>query len=233
MAENVDEREGTVRVLIVDDHALFLRGVSSILRVQPGFEVAGEAQDGGAAVAAYAKLRPDVVVMDIHMPVMDGLEATRRIKAMDPEAKILILTATDTDGSLLEAVKAGALGYVVKTGTPPVVCDAILRVRRGEPVIPGNLAARIIQELSQGKGKRQPPDVDALTEREIEVLQLLSTGASNREIGSRLYISENTVRNHVRNILEKLHLSNRTQAAAYAMREGYARPDDGPGSRRG
>lgn len=228
----MEEAVQVIRVLVVDDHELFRRGVSSILRTQPGFEVVGEAQDGQVAVAAYGELLPDVVVTDIHMPVMDGLEATRRIKSMDPEAKLLILTATDTDASLIEAMKAGAQGYVLKTASPPVVCDAILRVSQGEPVIPGDLAARIIQELSHGQGKKSASSADALTEREIEVLQLLSTGASNREIGSKLYISENTVRNHVRNILEKLHLNNRVQAAAYAMRRGYAAPDAGNGYKR-
>jgi DNA-binding NarL/FixJ family response regulator len=216
----------TIRVLVVDDHELFRRGVSSILRAHAGFEVVGEAEDGAAAVRMYRETSPDVVITDIHMPVLDGLEATRQIKQLDPQARILMLTATDADDALLEAMKAGALGYVVKTASPPVVIEAIGRVRNGEPVIPGHLAVRIIHELSLGQNKKAAPEVDALTEREIEVLQLLSTGASNREIGTRLYISENTVRNHVRNILEKLHLHNRVQAAAYALREGYALPED-------
>lgn len=225
----MDTTPETTRVLVVDDHELFRRGVSSILRAHPGFEVVGEAEDGATAVRLYGEIHPDVVITDIHMPVLDGLEATRQIKAMDPQARILMLTATDADETLLDALKAGALGYVVKTASPPVVIEAIGRVRNGEPVIPGHLAVRIIHELSTGRQKKPEPGVDALTEREIEVLQLLSTGASNREIGARLYITENTVRNHVRNILEKLHLHNRVQAAAYALREGYTQPKSDKG----
>ena len=215
------DKDTPVRVLIVDDHALFRQGVSSILRTQPAIEVVGEAGDGRAAVTMYQHLTPDAVVMDINMPVMDGIEATRQIKELDPSARILILTVSDTDESLFEAVKVGASGYVLKNAAPDTVVESIIRVSRGEPVIPGNLAVRIIHEMSKPKDRKPVPDVDALTEREIEVLRQLSTGASNKEIASILFISENTVRNHVRNILDKLHVSNRVQAAAYAMREGY------------
>lgn len=215
-------QEPEIRVLIVDDHALFRQGVNSILSGSKGIVVVGEAENGQTAVDLYARLRPDVVVMDINMPIMNGLEATRRIKRIHPAARILMLTVSDAEEALFEAVKAGASGYVLKTATPGSVVDSLRRISAGEPVIPGNLAVRIINEMSkQSERKPLTADVDALTDREIEVLRQLSTGASNRDIANRLFISENTVRNHVRNILEKLHVSNRGQAAAFAMRQGY------------
>lgn len=218
--------QASVKVLIVDDHALFRQGVSAILKSQPNLSVVGEAPDGRAAVTMYQSLHPDAVIMDINMPVMDGIEATRIIKEADPNARILILTVSDTDESLFDAVKVGALGYILKNANPETVVESILRISAGEPVIPGNLAMRIIHEMSKPKDKKPVQDVDALTDREIEVLTQLSTGATNREIAGTLFISENTVRNHVRNILDKLHVSNRVQAAAYAMREGYTVKDD-------
>ncbi len=219
-----------VRVLIVDDHALFRKGVSSILNAHPNVTVVGEAENGVVAVDLYRKTSPDAVIMDINMPIMDGLEATRQIRHLDPEARILMLTVSETDASLFEAIKVGASGYVLKNANPQVVVDSILRVSSGEPVIPGNLAIKIIHEMSTPKQKRTTPDVDALTEREVDVLRQLSTGASNKEIANALYISENTVRNHVRNILDKLQVSNRVQAAAYAMREGYTVTDSSQNS---
>lgn len=216
-----------VRVLIVDDHALFRQGVAAILKTNPSIDIVGEAPDGRVAVTLYQSLRPDAVIMDINMPNMDGIEAARNIKAWDANAHILMLTVSDSDESLFEAIKVGASGYILKNANPDVVVDSILRVSAGEPVIPGNLAVRIIHEMSKPKSQHPAPDMNALTEREIEVLRHLSSGASNKEIASVLYISENTVRNHVRSILEKLHVNNRVQAAAYAMREGYTLdPDD-------
>jgi DNA-binding NarL/FixJ family response regulator len=226
-----------VRVLIVDDHELFRKGVQVILARAEGIESVGEAENGNVALQRIDELRPDVILMDINMPVCDGLEATRRIKAAYPNIRILILTVSEAEEMLFDAIKAGANGYILKTATPTALIDSIRRVSQGEPVIPANLAMRIITEMSQpaqGDGAaagnermtRQPnvgefANVDRLTEREMEVLRHLSTGASNREIAKALFISENTVRNHIRNILEKLHLANRVQAAAYAVREGY------------
>lgn len=219
MSENGEQ--GAVRVLIVDDHELFRQGVSAILRRSPEVEVLAEAENGQQAIDMCRTLLPDVILMDINMPVCDGLEATRQIKRENPYIKILILTVSDTEEMLFEAVKSGASGYVLKNASPSVVIDSVQRVSKGEPVIPGNLAMQIITEFSKPMERTVRQQVDQLTEREVEVLRHLSTGASNRDIAHALYISENTVRNHVRNILEKLHLSNRVQAAAYAVREGF------------
>lgn len=212
---------GGIRVLVVDDHELFRQGVGAILDRADEIDVVGEADNGQRAIDKCGALSPDVVLMDINMPVCDGLTATHHIHEHFPNIKILILTVSDTEEMLFEAVKAGASGYVLKTASPVVVIDCVKRVHAGEPVIPGNLAMQIISEFSKPAPKEQKNSIHDLTEREIDVLRQLSTGASNREIASTLYISENTVRNHVRNILEKLHVSNRVQAAAYAVREGF------------
>ncbi|MCL6443968.1 MAG: response regulator transcription factor [Alicyclobacillus sp.] len=157
--------------------------------------------------------------MDINMPVCSGLEARRSITEQYPDIKILIFAVSSAEESLFDAVKSGASGYVLKNASPATVIESIKRAYAGEPVIPSDLAMHIITEFSTPKDTT--PQVDALTERELEVLRKLSTGATNKEIAHALYISENTVRNHVRNILEKLHLNNRVQAAAYVLREGY------------
>lgn len=217
-----------IRVLIVDDHELFRQGVAAILQRDEEIEVIGEAENGQIAIEQFREHLPDVVLMDINMPVCDGLRATREIRREHPYAKILILTVSDTEETLFEAVKAGASGYILKNASPNKVVESVTRVNSGEPVIPGNLAMRIITEFSKpSEPVTRHQVVDQLTDREIEVLRQLSTGASNKDIAKVLYISENTVRNHVRNILEKLHLANRVQAAAYAVREGYTlKPDD-------
>lgn len=218
--------DGKIRVLLVDDHELFRQGVSAILRNSPEIEVVGEAENGKLAVDLANERHPDVILMDINMPICTGLEATRIIKEQHPEIQVLILTVSSSEESLFEAVKNGASGYVLKTANPKTVIDSIVRVHHGEPVIPSDLAVQIITEFSRPKAATVKPDIDALTERELDVLRKLSSGATNREIAHLLYISENTVRNHVRNILEKLHLNNRVQAATYALREGYADTDE-------
>ncbi|MCL6597365.1 MAG: response regulator transcription factor [Alicyclobacillus macrosporangiidus] len=212
---------GPIRVLVVDDHELFRQGVCTILNRAGDLEVVDQAEDGRQAVEKCRQHLPDVVLMDINMPVCDGLEATRQIKREHPYVKILILTVSDAEESLFEAVKSGASGYVLKNASPTDVIESVRRVSAGEPVIPGNLAMQIITEFSKPAVRPVQQQVEQLTEREIEVLRYLSAGATNKDIANALYISENTVRNHVRNILEKLHLSNRVQAAAYAVREGY------------
>ncbi|RIV26731.1 DNA-binding response regulator [Alicyclobacillaceae bacterium I2511] len=217
--------ERKVRVFVVDDHELFRQGVSMILNRDPNIEVVGEAENGKIALELCQQIQPDVILMDINMPVMNGLEATRQIKSQYQNIRILILTVSDTEEALFEAVKAGASGYVLKNASPSVVIESVKRVSTGEPVIPGNLAMQIISEFSEPMERPARRGLDQLTDRELEVLRQLSTGATNKDIANTLYISENTVRNHVRNILEKLHLSNRVQAAAYAMREGYTLED--------
>ncbi|MFX4302241.1 response regulator [Alicyclobacillus tolerans] len=219
--ENSTGIHSKIKVLIVDDHQLFRNGVQSILSRVECIQVVGEAGNGEEAyIKCKESPQPDVVLMDIHMPVCDGLQATVNIKKLFPHIHILMLTASDTEESLFDAVKAGALGYILKTSHPSQVIESIKKVSKGEPVIPESLALRIIHEFYTEK-KQNNANTELLTEREKEVLKHLSVGESNREIAQSLFISENTVRNHIRNILDKLHLQNRVQAATYALREGY------------
>jgi DNA-binding NarL/FixJ family response regulator len=214
----------TIRVLLADDHALFRRGVAGLLTAQSGFEVIGEAVDGRQALEMAREQMPDVILMDITMPVMDGLEATRRIKAEIPYVKIVILTASDGDQNLFEAVKSGAQGYLLKNIEPQALYGTLRGVVQGEAPVSRVMAARLLDEFArQARAHVQAPAPAAeLTARETEVLQLVARGRSNKEIASALAISENTVKNHLKNILEKLHLENRVQAATYALRQGLA-----------
>jgi DNA-binding NarL/FixJ family response regulator len=217
-----------VRVLVVDDHELFREGVSTILGRSPQIHVVGEAENGRVAIDKCRSDAPDVVLMDITMPLCDGLVATRSIKQAQPDVRILMLTVSDTEDMLFEAVKCGASGYVLKSTSPAQLVDSVLRVSRGERVMPEYLAMQILTAFETTNERTvRSQTLGDLTDREIEVLRHLSTGASNREIAYALYISENTVRNHVQNILEKLHLGNRARAAAFAVREGLTIKDDG------
>ncbi|KRW90691.1 chemotaxis protein CheY, partial [Alicyclobacillus tengchongensis] len=181
--------EGTdpIRVLLVDDHELFRQGVSAILGGVPEIEVVGQAENGQVALELCATQQPDVVLMDINMPVCSGLEATRMIKQQFPRIRILILTVSSAEESLFDAIKSGASGYVLKNANPVAVIESIQRVYAGEPVIPSDLAMHIITEFSSPQKAQAKPEVDALTERELEVLRKLSTGATNREIAKALY----------------------------------------------
>jgi DNA-binding NarL/FixJ family response regulator len=217
--------EDTIRVLLVDDHALLRQGVRSILESSGHIQVVGEAVNGQEGIERAQELMPDVILMDINMPLCGGLEATRRIKSAMPYVKILMLTVSETEKDLFEAVKGGAQGYLLKNVDPDQLIDGVRKVARGEAVIPGALATKIIAEFDSHVAKeKEKPGVELLTQRELEVLGCLSTGASNKEIANRLFISEHTVRNHIQNILGKLHLGNRVQAAAYAVKEGIAPP---------
>ncbi len=211
----------TVRVMLVDDHALFRKGVANLLREEPGFEVIGEAADGREALARASELMPDVILMDIYMPRCDGLEATRLIKARLPYVRIVMLTISERDHNLFEAIKAGALGYLVKKIEPKDLYAKLRLAARGEAPLTPTMAAKLVDEFArvarEGEAGQARED---LTFREREVLDFVARGATNKEIGAALRISENTVRNHLRNILEKLHLQNRVQVAAYAVREG-------------
>jgi len=210
-----------IRVMLVDDHALFRKGVASLLAACPDIEVVGEADDGAQALAKVADLMPDLILMDIQMPGMDGLEATRRIKAEHPYAKIVMLTVAEEDRSLFEAIKAGAQGYLLKKIDPQEFLAMVRGVSRGEAPISRAVAARILGEFGRRVQGPQPEEpAGKLTPREREVLQLLTQGNTNKEIGNVLCVSENTVKNHLKNILAKLHLQNRVQAAAFALREG-------------
>ena len=210
-----------IRVMLVDDHALFRKGVASLLAACPDIEVVGEADNGAEALPKVADLRPDLILMDIQMPEVDGLEATRRIKAEHPYVKIVMLTVAEEDRSLFEAIKAGAQGYLVKKMDPEEFLSMIRGVSRGEAPLSRTVASKILTEFSRRVQGPPPEDPAAkLTPREREVLQLLTQGNTNKEIANTLGVSENTVKNHLKNILAKLHLQNRVQAVTFALRHG-------------
>ena len=218
--------KGPIRVLIVDDHGIVRKGLNVLLATEKDIKVVGEAQDGLEAVEKAGSMKPDVVLMDLVMPKMDGIEATRKITEANPKAKILVLTSFAADDKVFPAVKAGALGYLLKDSSPEDLLEAIHRVHRGEPSLEPAIARRVLQEISH-PGKEKPTS-DPLTERELEVLRLIAQGLSNKEIASKIFIAEWTVRTHVSNILGKLQLASRTQAALYALRSGLASLDDVP-----
>jgi len=211
-----------IRVLVVDDHTLFRRGVSTLLSGRDDMEVVGEAGNGREAVERARELMPDVILMDIKMPEMDGLAATKQIKAEMPYVRIMMLTVSETDEDLFEAVKSGAQGYLLKNVDPDYLVACVQQVQRGEVPIAPTMAAKILRELTAPAEMTQPE----LTGRERQVLELLAAGLANKEIALSLKISENTVKNHLRNILEKLHLQNRVQAALYAVKMGIVQPPD-------
>ena len=220
-----------IRVLLADDHALFRRGVAKLLAAESDFEVVGEAIDGRQAVEMARELMPDVILMDVSMPVMDGLEATRRIKAEIPYVRIVILTASDGDSSLFEAVKNGAQGYLLKNIEPQALFGTLRGVVRGEAPVSRMMAGRLLEEFARQSRQPVPAAAPAseLTAREREVLELVARGRSNKDIAAALAIAENTVKNHLKNILEKLHLENRVQAATFAVREGLIKkPSENP-----
>jgi NarL family two-component system response regulator LiaR len=215
---------GPIRVLVADDHAIVRKGICALLATESGIEVIGEAQNGREAVAEAQRLRPDVILMDLVMPGMDGLEATHSIRTNQPEVRILVLTSFASDDKVFPAIRAGALGYLLKDSGPDELVQAIQQVYRGESSLHPTIARRLLRELAE---PAEPgPEVVSLTERETEVLHMVARGWSNRQIAERLAISEATVRTHVSNILAKLNLSSRTQAALYALREGLVPLDD-------
>ena len=222
-----------IRVLLADDHVLFRKGVADLLAAEPEFELVGEAGDGTRAVEMARELMPDVILMDISMPGMDGLEATRRIKAEMPYVRIVILTVSESDHSLFDAIKSGAQGYLLKNVQPQALLNTLSGVVRGEASISGAMAARLLQDLARDSRPAAPSPSPSppprLTQREQEVLGLVAQGKSNKEIASALDIAENTVKNHLKNILEKLHLENRVQAATFALRREL---DAGPAADR-
>lgn len=211
-----------IRVMICDDHALFRRGLIMVLEAEDDIEVVGEAEDGRDAVERVADIVPDVVLMDVRMPEVDGIEATRLISDQAPSAKILMLTVSDEESDLYEAIKAGATGYLLKEISIEEVASAVRAVVSGQSLISPSMASKLLTEftnLAKRADERTSVPTPRLTERELEVLRLVAQGMSNREIAGELYISENTVKNHVRNILEKLHLHTRMEAVMYAVRE--------------
>ncbi len=207
-----------IRVLIVDDHAIVRKGIRALLSESGGFEIVAEVADGREAVVVAAQTQPDVILMDLLMPDMDGIEATRQITAARPESRILVLTSFAADNKLFPAIKAGALGYLLKDSSPEELIRAIHQVHRGEPALHPTIARKLLQEIVQPVDPKPAPE--ALTLRELAVLRLIAQGMRNQEIADELAVSEATVRVHVSRILGKLHLANRTQAALYAVREG-------------
>jgi DNA-binding NarL/FixJ family response regulator len=209
-----------VKVLLADDHALFRAGIASLLQAA-GHEVVGQAGDGIEALERTRELRPDLVLMDISMPRCGGLEATRLIKAEMPEAKIVIVTVSQDDADLFEAVKSGAEGYLLKDMSNEEFERTLKGIAEGEAPLSQGLAVKILEEFGRvSRGDGGKGDRDALTDREQEVLRLVTDGKTNREIAEALFIAESTVNFHMKNILSKLHLRNRAEAVAYALRSG-------------
>lgn len=229
-------KAGKIRVFVVDDHAIVRDGIQSLLATEPDIECVGEAANGTEAVSKVRNLRPDVILMDLVMPELDGIEAIHQIMAFQPEARILVLTSFSADDKVFPAIKAGALGYLLKDTGSEDLMRAIHQVYRGEASLHPKIARMVLQEISIAQPikniEHQPhipgqlAKVDPLTERELEVLKLVARGRSNREIADQLVVTEGTVRTHVSNILDKLHLASRTQATLYALREGLASLDD-------
>ena len=211
-----------IMLLIVDDHAIVRSGIRAFLETQTDMQVVGEAASGEEAVTLAEKLVPDVVLMDLLMDGMDGIEATWRIRRISPRSQIVVLTSHHEDAHIFPAIKAGALSYVLKNIKPAELADVIRAAARGEAVLNPRVARRLVQELQRGRSDTVNPFTE-LSEREQEVLLLIAEGMSNGEIAEKLYLSERTVKGHVTNILNKLHLQDRTQAAVYAWREGMVR----------
>ena len=216
--------QNVIRVLIVDDHSIVRKGVKALLAESEGIDVVGEAGDGREAITQAETLQPDVILMDLVMPIMDGIEAISHITTNQPETRILALTSFSTDDKIFPAIKAGAIGYLLKDSDPIDLIPAIQQVHRGEPSLHPKVAQKVLLELSQPSDRPHTPD--PITEREEEVLRLVAKGLSNQEIAEQLVVAEVTVRTHVSHILSKLHLANRVQATLYALREGYASLDE-------
>lgn len=212
----MDER---ITVLLVDDHAIVRQGVRSFFELQPDLLVVGEAETGAEAVRWVSEYAPDVVLMDLKLPEMDGIEATRRVVEISPRTQVIVLTSYHEDEHIFPAIRAGAVSYLLKDVRPAALADAVRKAARGEAVLHSQVARRMMEEV---RGERPAESaLDRLTERELEVLRLVGEGLGNAEIAARLVISEKTVKSHVSNLLSKLHLSDRTQAAVYAWREGF------------
>lgn len=207
-----------IRILLVDDHAVLRHGLRLILQSSGDMTVVGEASTAADGVALAASLRPDVVLMDLQLPDLDGIEATQRVRSVYPEARVLILTVSERKSDLVAALRAGARGYLLKSMESQDVLDAVRRVARGEAALPPRLAAQLLEELAE------PAAAPDLTEREAEVLACLARGLGNKEIATELNISENTVKTHVRNVLAKLNARSRSEAIALALRQGLVKP---------
>ncbi len=211
-----------IRILICDDHAIVREGLRTVIRAEPDMLLVGEASDGAEAVSLAREWNPHVILMDLVMEGMSGIKAIQKIKKEDQNVHILVLTSFAEDDMVFPAIKAGALGYLLKDSSPEQLIQSIREVHRGEPSLHPRIALKVIRELN--RPANLPPTENPLTEREVDVLRLVAQGLTNQEIAARLVVSDWTIRTHVRNILSKLHLANRTQAALYAIREGLSDP---------
>ncbi len=214
--------EKTIRILIVDDHPVVRHGLRSMLELKPGIHVVGEAQNGEEAIYYAEKLKPDLILMDLVMPKKDGLEAITEILQQNPQARILVLTSFAKDERIIDALKMGATGYLLKETTPDELLKAIQETYVGETYIPYEIARRLVRAMSKSG---RPSIETTLTKREVEVLQMASRGLTNSQIANELVVAEGTVRFHFSNILSKLHLSNRTQAVLFAVQQGWVKVD--------
>ena len=228
MAVSEPSDDDVIRVLIADDQALFRRGLYVVLGTEENIEVVAEAEDGEQAIAKAEEMAPDVVLMDVRMPRVNGIEAAQRIRELLPSTKILMLTVSDEEDDLYEAIKAGANGYLLKEISVEEVATAIRSVVQGQSLISPSMASKLLNEFNslarQAAEKKEQLPAPVLTARELEVLKLVARGMSNRDVADQLYISENTVKNLVRNILEKLHLHSRMEAVMYAVRKRLLDP---------
>ena len=226
--------ERIIKVLVVDDHSLVRKGVVQVLSDQEGMEVVGEASDGAEGVERAKELSPTVVIMDLHMPGMGGLEATSALQAAMPDVQVLVFTVSESESDLFTAMRYGARGYILKNASSDELVRAVTHIAEGGVMVSPVMATKLLDEMAQlpapgaGAGAKA---LEGLSPRETEVLEQVAHGSSNSEIAGALIISENTVKTHLRNIMDKLHLANRSQAAAYAVRVGLYTPPDAPGDR--
>ena len=218
--------EKPIRVLLVDDHAVVRKGLRALLEHDSRVEVIGEAEDGEQALRATERLRPDVILMDLEMPVVGGIDATRQITSAHPELKVVVLTSHSSEEDVFPALKAGAIGYLLKHSAPEEVLQAIQQAYLGETVLHPAIARMVLQELHRPAHSATAVTTDPLSDRELDVLRLIARGMSNQEIAGALVVGEATVRSHVSSILRKLQLASRTQAALYALREGLVALDE-------
>ena len=212
-----------ITILLVDDQPLFREGLRTLLSVQPDLKVVGEAGDGEEALKLCRTLKPAVVLMDLQMPVLDGVEATRRLHHEQPDSRVIVLTTFDDDEMVFDGLRAGALGYLLKDAPSEKLAEAIRAAARGESFLQPSIAAKVVAEFARLTAKRSPPAqalIEPLSDREQEILALIATGATNREIGNQLFLAEGTVKNHVTNVLGKLGVRDRTQAALKAREMG-------------
>lgn len=224
MNEKQIRRSETIRVLVVDDHAIIRKGIKAVFDLVPDIDLVGEAENGNQAITLDLELAPDVVLMDLMMPEMDGITCIKQIREKRPKARILVLTNFAGEDMIFPAIKAGAMGYHLKDSSPEALIDAIRQVNQGVASLHPSIAKRVLEEFQDSD--KQKLSEEPLTQRELEILRLIAQGLENKEIAEQLVISEATVRTHVSNILGKLHLASRTQAALYALREGLASLDE-------